>query len=52
MILIPSASKYRQTILQAFGEKQKGYILGSRNNGKNDEDIKRILKQKILKKGK
>lgn len=33
---------------EAFGEKQKEYILGSRNNGKNDEEIKRILKQKII----
>ena len=33
---------------EAFGEKQKEFILGNRNNGQNDENIKKILKEKIL----
>lgn len=31
-----------------FGEKQQDYIIGDRENGKNDEKIKKILKQKII----
>ena len=30
-----------------FGEKQKAYIIGDRENGKNDEEIKNVLEEKI-----
>lgn len=32
----------------AFGNKQKAYIIGDRENGKNDKNIKENLKNKIL----
>ena len=31
-----------------FGEKQKQFIIGDRENGQNDENIKQILKEKIV----
>lgn len=33
----------------ALGELQQKYIIGERNNGENDENIKRILKETIIK---
>lgn len=33
---------------EVFGTKQKEFIIGDRKNGKNDEEIKRILKEKIM----
>lgn len=33
---------------EALGEKQKEFIIGDREYGKNDEEIKKILKQKII----
>lgn len=35
-------------VREALGVKQKGYIIGDRENGKNDENIKKILKEKII----
>ena len=35
-------------VREAFGEKQKEFIIGDRENGKNDENIKKKLKQKIV----
>lgn len=35
-------------VREALGEKQKEYIIGDRENGKNDENIRRILKEKII----
>lgn len=36
-------------VREALGEKQKEYIIGDRKNGQNDEEIKKILKEKIIK---
>ena len=36
-------------VREALGEKQKEFIIGDRENGKNDEEIKKILKEKIIK---
>lgn len=33
---------------EAFGKTQKEYIIGNRHNGKNDENIKKELKEKII----
>lgn len=35
-------------VREALGEKQKQFIIGDRENGKNDENIKKLLKEKIL----
>lgn len=35
-------------VREAFGPEQKQYILGERNLGKNENEIKEILKQKII----
>ncbi len=33
---------------EALGEKQKKFIIGDRENGKNDENIRQALKEKII----
>lgn len=35
-------------VQESLGPKQKQYIIGSRENGKNDEEIKKKLKEKIM----
>jgi glycosyltransferase involved in cell wall biosynthesis len=35
-------------VREALGEKQQEYIIGDRENGQNDENIKKILKEKII----
>lgn len=35
-------------VKEALGAKQKKYIIGDRENGRNDDNIKQILKEKIL----
>lgn len=35
-------------VQESLGPKQKQYIIGSRENGKNDEEIKKKLKEKII----
>lgn len=35
-------------VREALGEKQQEFIIGDRENGKNDENIKKILKEKII----
>lgn len=45
---VPIISTNVGVVSEAFGEKQKEYIVGSRENGKNDQNIKSILKQKII----
>lgn len=45
---VPLISTDVGIVSEAFGKKQKQYIIGSRENGKNDENIKSILKQKII----
>ena len=34
-------------VREALGKKQQEYIIGDRENGKNDENIKKILKEKL-----
>ena len=36
-------------VREALGTKQEEYIIGDRENGKNDEQIKQILKEKLIK---
>ena len=36
-------------VREALGKKQEEYIIGDRENGKNDEQIKQILKEKLIK---
>jgi len=35
-------------VKEVLGDKQKEYIIGDRENGKNDDSIKQILREKIL----
>ena len=45
---IPIISTDVGIVNEALGKKQKNFILGSRENGKNDEIIKNALKEKII----
>lgn len=45
---VPLISTCVGIVPEAFGEKQKEFIIGSRENGKNDEEVKRNLKEKII----
>jgi len=46
---VPIISTDVGIVSEIFGEKQKEFIIGNRENGKNDEEIKKLLKQKITK---
>ena len=46
---VPIISTDVGIVSEAIGEKQREYIIGDRQNGKNDENIKKVLKQKINK---
>lgn len=37
-----------ELLQKLFGEKQKEFIIGDRELGKNDEGIRMVLKQKII----
>lgn len=45
---VPIISTDVGIVSEVLGEKQKEYIIGDRENGKNDEIVKKVLKQKIL----
>ena len=45
---IPIISTDVGIVSEALGQKQKDFIIGNRENGKNDEEIKNNLKQKII----
>lgn len=45
---VPIISTDVGIVSEALGKKQKEFIVGDRENGKNDEEIKKILKQKII----
>lgn len=45
---VPMISTDVGIVPEVFGPLQKEYILGSRNNGKNDEIIKQKLKEKLI----
>lgn len=45
---IPIISTDVGIVGEAFGEKQKEFIIGSREEGKNDEEVKKLLKEKII----
>ena len=45
---IPIISTDVGIVSEALGEKQKAFIIGDRENGKNDETIKKALKEKII----
>lgn len=45
---IPVISTDVGIVAEALGKKQHEFIIGSRENGKNDEQIKRNLKEKII----
>ena len=45
---IPLISTDVGVINELFGEKQRKFIIGSRDYGKNDEQIRNLLKQKLI----
>lgn len=45
---VPFISTDVGIVREAFGKKQKDFIIGDRQNGKNDDNIRKILKQKII----
>ena len=45
---IPIISTDVGIVQEAFGNKQKSFIIGDRENGKNDENIRIVLKEKII----
>lgn len=45
---IPIISTDVGIVSEAFGDKQKAFIIGNRENGKNDENIRNALKQKLI----
>lgn len=45
---VPVISTDVGIVTEALGEKQRAYIIGDRENGQNDENIKKILKEKII----
>ncbi len=45
---IPFISTDVGIVGEAFGEKQKEYIIGDREDGRNDEQVKKALKEKII----
>ena len=45
---IPIISTDVGVVPEALGEKQSSYIIGDREYGKNDEKIRKILKQKLI----
>lgn len=45
---IPLISTDVGIVQEAFGNKQKYFIIGDRDNGKNDDNIRKILKEKII----
>jgi len=45
---IPIISTDVGIISEAFGNKQRDFIIGDRENGKNDESIRKCLKEKII----
>lgn len=45
---VPIISTNVGIVPEVFGPHQKGYILGSRENGKNDAEIKQKLKEKLI----
>lgn len=46
---VPIISTDVGLVSEALGTKQREYIIGDRLNGENDEEIKKILKEKIIK---
>lgn len=45
---VPIISTDVGIVSEALGNKQKEFILGDRENGKNDDNIRKLLKQKII----
>mgnify|MGYP003291978665 CR=1 FL=1 len=45
---VPIISTDVGLVSEALGEKQKEFIIGDRENGKNDEEIRKKLKEKII----
>lgn len=45
---VPIISTAVGIVPEAFGEKQKGFIIGNRENGNNDLEVRNKLKEKII----